>query len=80
MPVMQIGKVGMGMPEFFVPVEMNMSSVSKGAYMFMPVVSVIMAVPMDVLCFGVSVRMGMFLKNDGYNRYRQNKGCANLNP
>ena len=80
MPVMQIRKVEMGMLEFFMYMEMDMPSGNNRGNMFMIVVMVIMAVPMDVLYFDMSMYMRMFLKNNGYYRNGQNQGGDNLNP
>jgi hypothetical protein len=62
--VMQIGKMHMGMMEFFMLVEMDMPSGNR-RIMFMSMVKIIMTMPMDVLAIGMFMPMGMSLENQG---------------
>jgi hypothetical protein len=79
MPVMQVGKMGMGMMNFFVFVETDMPTGNRGN-MVMSMMKVIMPVPMDVLTVDMPVIMRMFLKDQGCDRNGQNQSSHYLNP
>ena len=80
MPMMQIGKMRMAMSDFLMFMDMGMASGNHTEGMLMRMVMIIMTVPVDVLTADVCVSMGMFLKNERYNRSGQNQGSNNLNP
>lgn len=80
MAVMEVGKVEMGMRGLYVFMQMDVSPRYGRRSMGMGMVTVIMAVPMDVLRFKVAVLMGVLLKNQEYDRNGQNQSRYDLNP